>query len=96
MGCFTGFLALAVPRFVMFLLWIFSDYLSRAYDGWFLPLIGFFVLPTSTLAYAIAQHETGGLRSWGLALVVIAVLIDIGIWGKGRGMFGKRLDKRFR
>lgn len=87
MGCLVGALVLAVPRFVMVLLWLFSDYLSRAYDGWVLPLIGFFVLPTSTLAYAIAQNETLGLRSWGLVLVVIAVLIDLGIWGRGRGIF---------
>lgn len=87
MGCLVGALVLAVPRFVMVLLWLFSDYLSRAYDSWVLPLIGFFVLPTSTLAYAIAQNETLGLRSWGLVLVVIAVLIDLGIWGRGRGIF---------
>lgn len=87
MGCLVGALVLAAPRFVMVLLWLFSNYLSRAYDGWVLPLIGFFVLPTTTLAYAIAQNETLGLKSWGLVLVVIAVLIDLGIWGRGRGIF---------
>jgi hypothetical protein len=74
----------------MVLLWLFSDYLSRAYDGWALPLIGFFVLPTTTLAYSIAENETGGLRSWGLILVIFAVLIDVGIWGGGRGVFKGR------
>ena len=76
-----------MPRFVMVVLAIFTDYLGRAYEGWALPLLGFFVLPTSTLAYAVAQNETRGLRSWGLALVVFAVLIDAGIWGRGRGVF---------
>lgn len=80
---------LAAPRFVMVVLWIFTDYLSRAYDGWILPLIGFFVLPTTTLAYAIAENETRGLRSWGLFLVALAVLIDLGIWGGGRGVFSR-------
>jgi hypothetical protein len=80
-------LVLALPRFVMVVLWIFTDYLSKAYEGWFLPLIGFFVLPTSTLAYAIAQNETRGLRGWGVILMVFAVMLDLGIWGKGRGVF---------
>ncbi len=89
MGCLAAALVLAAPRFVMVVLWIFTNYLSRAYDGWILPLIGFFVLPTSTLAYAIAQNETGGLRSWGLILVVFALLLDVGIWGGGRGVFSR-------
>ena len=94
-GPLSGFLetpaiVLAAPRFVMVLLWIFTGYLSRAYDGWALPLIGFFVLPTCTLAYAIAQNETGGLRSWGILLVAIAGLIDLGIWGGGRGVFARK------
>lgn len=86
MGCFVVLLILAMPRFVMFLLWIFSDYLSRAYDGFVLPLLGFFLLPTTTLAYAVAKNETGGL-GWGLVLVIFGALFDLGIWGNGRGIF---------
>lgn len=71
----------------MIVLRIFTDYLSRAYEGWVLRLIGFFVLPTATLANAIAQEEMGGLRSWGLILVVFSALLDIGIWARGRGVF---------
>ena len=89
MGCLVFLLVLAMPRFVMVVLWIFSNYLSRAYEGWLLPLLGFFLLPTTTLAYAVAENETGGFRSWGAVLVVLAVLIDVGSWGKGRGAFRK-------
>lgn len=87
MGCLAGLLILGMPRAVMVALWLFSDYLSRAYDGWVLPLVGFLVLPTTTLAVAVAENETRGLRSWGILLVVFAVLIDVGIWGGGRGVF---------
>ncbi len=73
----------------MIVLAIFTDYLSRAYEGWILPLIGFFVLPTTTLAYAVAENETRGLRSWGLILVVFAALLDLGLWGGGRGIFSR-------
>ena len=89
MGCLVGLVLLAFPRLIMFVLWIFTDYLGRAYDGWILPLLGFFFLPTTTLAYAIAENQTRGLRSWGLVLVIVAVLVDVGIWGRGRGIFSR-------
>jgi hypothetical protein len=87
MGCLAALAVLALPRFVMVMLWIFTNYLSRAYDGWLLPLLGFFFLPTTTLAYAVAQHETNGFRSWGAVLVVLGVLLDLGSIGRGRGAF---------
>jgi hypothetical protein len=88
-GCLGFILGLATPRFVMVVLWIFTNYLGRAYDGIIVPLLGFFFLPTTTLTYAIAENETGGLKGWGLILVIIGVLFDLGIWGSGRGIFNR-------
>jgi hypothetical protein len=84
-------LGLITPRLVMVVLWLFTDYLSRAYDGWLLPLLGFFLLPTTTLAYAIAQNSMDGLRGLGLVLVIVGLLVDVGILGgsRGRGVFKK-------
>jgi hypothetical protein len=89
MPCFAVIFVLATPRLVMVLLWIFSDYLSRAFDGIILPLLGFFFLPTTTLTYAVAENEAGGMRGWGLVLIILGVLLDLGIWGGGRGVFRK-------
>ena len=89
MPCLAVVFVLAMPRFVMVLLWIFSDYLSRAYDGFVLPLLGFLFVPTTTLTFAVAENEVGGLRGWGLALVIFGALLDLGIWGGGRGVFKK-------
>jgi hypothetical protein len=84
-------LGLITPRLVMVVLWLFTDYLSRAYDGWLLPLLGFFLLPTTTLTYAIAQNSMDGLRGVGLVLVIVGLLVDLGILGssRGRGVFKK-------
>jgi hypothetical protein len=79
-----------MPRVVMVVLWLFTDYLARAYDEFVIPLLGFFLLPTTTLAYAVAQNEVGGLESWGTVVVVVAVLLDVGVWGGGRGLFSRR------
>ena len=74
----------------MVVLWLFSSYLSTAFGTWVWPLIGFFVLPTTTLAYAVAQNRYGGVRGVGLALVILGVLVDLGaLAGGGRGA-GKR------
>lgn len=85
--------AIALPRFVMVGLWLFSDYLSHAYGTWLWPLLGFFFLPTTTLAYAIAQNSLNGVRGTGLALVVLGVLFDFGVIGGGRGIARKRRDR---
>lgn len=89
MGCLGFLVGLAMPRVVMVILWIFTDYLGRAYEGVILPLLGFFLLPTTTLTYAIAVNEAGGPEGWGLALVVIGVVLDLGLWGGGRGVFNR-------
>ena len=80
-------LGLITPRLIMVVLWLFTSYLSRAYDGWLIPLLGFFLLPTTTLAYAIAQNSMDGVRGWGLVLVVVAVFVDLGTFSRGRGVF---------
>jgi hypothetical protein len=90
MGCLAVLVAIAVPRFVMVVLWLFSNYLSDAYGTWVWPLLGFFFLPTTTLAYAIAQHSSEGVQGWGLVLVVLGVLIDFGVFGGGRGIAKRR------
>jgi hypothetical protein len=74
-----------MPRLVIVLVAIFSDYLGEAYDHKILwPVLGFFLLPLTTLAYAWAWHQGGGAISGiGLVVVIVAVLIDLGLVGAG-------------
>jgi hypothetical protein len=83
-------LGLLTPRMIMVLLWLFSDYLSRAYDTWVIPLVGFFLLPTTTLCYAIAHNSLDGFRGWGAVLIVAGVLVDAGFIGSGRGALKRK------
>jgi len=86
MGCLLALLALISPRLVLFLLWIFGDLLSRAFDSWVIPLLGFFLLPWTTLTYAAfwdwgAGHHVTGFEWF---FVILAFLIDLGSYGQGR------------
>jgi hypothetical protein len=94
MPCLLVLIALAFPRVVLVLLWLFSDYLGRAYHGALLPLLGFFFLPFTTLAYAVAMNEGGGVRGGWILLVVLAVLMDFGVMGGGAAGRRKRLARR--
>ena len=83
MCCILVLLALVGPRFVLAILWLLTDYLSRAFDAFLLPFLGFLFLPWTTLAYAIAQNELGGLSGLGLLVLVLGFLVDLGALGGG-------------
>lgn len=94
MGCLLVLFALLTPRFIMFVLWLFSDYLNSAFSsGWF-GILGFLFLPTTSIGYAIAKNEFtaagGGIEAAGIIVIVLGVALDLGmIGGSGRGL-GKR------
>ena len=83
MGCFIGCLALGAPRLALILVVIFSDFIGRAYATTIWPLLGFFLMPTTTLAYAWAINTGGSVQGLRLVVVVVAVLIDLGLVGAG-------------
>jgi hypothetical protein len=89
-GCLIGLVILFLPRTVMVVLWLFTDYLSTAFGTWVWPLLGFFFLPTTTLAYAVAENRYDGVRGIGLVLVILGVLLDLGALGGGGRGLGKR------
>jgi hypothetical protein len=93
-GCLFAVVALITPRFILFILWLFTDYLNTAISSGWLGLLGFFFLPTTTIAYAIARNEfttiTGGIEAAGILVIVLGVVLDVGLLGgSGRGV-GKR------
>ena len=78
MPCLVVLLALISPRLALFFVWIFSDILSRAYDSWIVPLIGFFVLPWTTLAYAgMWSAGTNRVSGFEWFIVGLAFVVDV-------------------
>lgn len=83
MPCFLALLAYFFPRVVLVLVWLFSDYLGRAYSTILWPLLGFIFMPLTTLAYAFAINSNGSVAGIYLAVVVIAAILDLGTHGIG-------------
>lgn len=83
MPCLLALLSLLAPRLVIILLAIFSSYLSSAYQTILWPVLGFFFMPFTTLAYAWAINSNGSVAGFYLAVVVVAVLFDLGSMGGG-------------
>ncbi|MGH2636683.1 MAG: hypothetical protein ACRDHU_11145 [Actinomycetota bacterium] len=94
MGCLLVILALITPRFILFFLWLFSNYLNQAFSSGWWGLLGFLFLPTTAIGYAIAKNEftapDGGIEAAGIIVIVLGVALDLGLLGgSGRGL-GRR------
>ena len=92
MPCFVGCLALAAPRFAIVLVVVFSDYIGRAFQTTLWPLLGFFFMPLTTLAYAWAINSRGSVAGVHLVVVVVAVLLDLGLVGGSASRRSRSVD----
>ena len=92
MGCLVGCVALAFPRLVLFVMFLTSNYIGRAYETNLWPVMGFFFMPLTTISYAWAVNANGTVTGVYLVVVVIAVLMDLGMTGNGAHRGAKRWE----
>ena len=83
MGCLAVLLALISPRLALFAVWLFSDLLGRAFESWLVPLLGFFLLPWTTLAYALLWSSSDRVFGFEWFLVGLAFLADLASYAGG-------------
>ncbi len=79
MGCLIISILLFGPRLVLLYAAIATDWFSQAYETTIWPLLGFFFMPWTTLAYMVAMlnndhHISGG---W-MLLMFVAIIADLG------------------
>ena len=89
MGCLVLIVGLVAPRLVLFFIWLLTNWFSKAYKTTLWPLLGFFFMPYTTLAYMGAMLNRGSVEGGWLVVVVIAVMADLGFIGGG-GAHGVR------
>jgi len=74
---------LALPRVLLLLVWLLSDYLDGAFVGQRLwVVLGFIFMPMTLLAYGLVIHFQGAVEGYWLIPVVLAALFDLGLLGK--------------
>jgi len=77
------------PRFGLLLYWIaWPARWEIAFDGWVVPLLGFFLAPWTTLSWVLCGP--GGIEGFDVVLVVLAVLADLVTLLGGGGSYRRR------
>jgi hypothetical protein len=78
MPCLAVVLALISPRLALVAVWLFSGVLGRAFDSVIVPVLGFLLLPWTTLAYAL-MWDAGTNRVHGFEwfIVIVAFMADL-------------------
>jgi hypothetical protein len=89
MPCCLLVFAGVFPRLALVFMWLIG-YGGRAFETVLFPLLGFFLMPYTTCAYAIGMNEAGGFRGWTLLILIIGVVLDFGHWGGG-GVYRRRV-----
>ncbi|MBI4615608.1 MAG: hypothetical protein HY720_18465 [Planctomycetes bacterium] len=92
MCCLLAFFGYVAPRLTIFIVWFASGYFGRAYETTLWPLLGFFFMPYTMLAYAICMNEGGGIAGFWVALFAIGLLLDFGVIGGSARARGKRAE----
>ena len=79
MSCLSQIVFLVLPRIVLVLVYLNSDYLQQAANrGLLLPLVGFVFLPLTVLAYALMVDVGQSDTSIGFLLLIISMATDLG------------------
>ena len=91
LGCF----AVVFPRIALFLVWLLGNgFLERTYKSFLWILLGFIFLPLTTLVYAYVSQTmgdaSGGISVLGWILTAVAVLVDIGLIGRGHSGYRRK------
>jgi hypothetical protein len=84
MGCLVALIAWISPRLALAILYLFTDRLTIAFRSGWEGIIGFILLPYTTLFYALVYAPGQGVRGFGWIIVAAGVLIDLSSLGFGR------------
>jgi hypothetical protein len=83
-GCLLALFAWISPRFVLVLLYAFTNRLSLAFSSGWEGLLGFFLVPYTTLFYALVYQPGPGVHGFGWVVVAVGLLLDLSSLDGGR------------
>ncbi|MEL6890475.1 MAG: hypothetical protein AAFP84_02675 [Actinomycetota bacterium] len=79
-GCLVIFLGAIFPRFTLVVIELFTNWNDRAFDSFWIGLVGWIFLPYSTLAYSAMNALGDPINGFGWAIVVLGFVADVGGW----------------
>lgn len=80
MGCLIAVIAVLSPRIALFIIWVFTPYVSRAFNHvWIWPLLGLIFLPFTTIIYSLVWSQGVGVTGSAWVWVGLGVLLDL-LW----------------
>lgn len=83
MPCLIALLMVAFPRVAIVLLWLFTNFFTRAYHSILLLILGFIFLPLTTIVYAWLINAGDPINGVYLVALIVAVIVDLGLLGGG-------------
>jgi hypothetical protein len=84
MGCLLALFAWISPRFVLAILYLFTNRLTIAFSSGWEGLIGFFLVPYTTLFFALVYRPVTGVHGFGWVIVALGFLLDLSSLDMGR------------
>ena len=91
MPCLFLLLMMISARIALGAIWIFTNLVDRAFDNFFIPLLGLIFVPWTTLMYVLFWSAAGGVNGWEWIVVGLGLAADIGSYARGgmvrRGQF---------
>lgn len=90
-GCCLAVLLLLIgPRVFLIGVWLLTNWYN-AFDSTLVALLGWIVLPYTSLAWMFVFFNNGGRIEGGyLVLLILAVLFDIGVFSGGHRSMKKK------
>jgi hypothetical protein len=82
MPCILALIALAFPRVVFAVLWLFTNFF-RAIPSMIVLILGFLILPLTTIVYAYFANTGHPTDAVFLIVIIVAALFDLGLIGHG-------------
>jgi hypothetical protein len=92
--CLLALVLIGAPRIALLLWWITNPArFALTFQGWLIfpglwPILGFFILPWTTLAYVFVAP--GGLTLFDWIILIVALIIDLGAHGGGGEAYRRR------
>ena len=94
MGFILVVIALAVPRVLLVIAFLMTNWFGRAFETRLWPLLGFLFMPYATLAYIAAMlNNNHALTGGWLVLFIAAIVVDVTHWGTGGHSYNKKLHR---